>query len=384
MRVQRFLPLAFVFFVGIASGCQLALGQTGLPSSQKSKADKPTGSQTAATSTALWRGKDRSVTDKEFVAYRQSVLQKFVNDDFAWIDREASKVRLTKARLPGGYWKLRALYDALEEPQTEEPSNGEWKTHINKLKRWMNDYPRSITARVALGATWKNYAWKARGGGYSDTVTDNDWELFDKRLATASEVLAEAASLDEGCPHWFVVSLWIGIGQSWDRDEFERMFEAAVKLEPTYYYLYQTKATYLLPRWHGEEGEWERFVNESTLNVGGHEGDIIFFAVYSQMLSLHDINFTKTHKRAWPRLLGGFRSIEKLYGVAPHRLNEACFFAFGAGDHRTAVELFDRIGEDFDKSVWRSKINFEVLRRATSIIDEREKQKTTLLASKIR
>jgi hypothetical protein len=73
----------------------------------------------------------------------------------------------------------------------------------------------------------------------------------------------------------------------------------------------------LLPRWHGEEGEWERFVEESTLNVGGAEGDIIFFAVYSQMLSLHDITFMNTHQRAWPRLLSGFRSIEKLYGVAP-------------------------------------------------------------------
>ena len=298
-----------------------------------------------------------------------------------WIDHEASKVRVGEGRaLAGRILETSSTHDALEPPQTEgEASNGEWDTHITKIQRWMNRYPDSITARVALAATWKNYAWKARGNDYGDKVKDSGGRLFNERLATASRVLNDAAALDERCPHWFVMSLWVGIGQSWDRAAFERMFDAAVQFEPTYYYLYQTKATYLLPRWFGEEGEWERFVDKSTLKVGGHEGDIIFFAVYSQMLSLHDITFMNTHRQAWPRLLGGFRSIEKLYGEAPHRLNEACFFAFGAGDHRTALELFNRIGEDYDQPVWRSKRNFEMFRQAALTRDkaEREKQKPT-------
>jgi hypothetical protein len=178
MKVQRFVPLALVFCVGIASGCRLSLGKTGLFGSKKPKAVKAAGSQITATSPPQSQTKDRVVTDKEYVAYRQSILQKFENDEFEWMN---------------------------------------------------------------------------------------------------------------------------------------------------------------------------------------------------------------THKRAWPRLLAGFRSIEKLYGVAPHRLNEACFFAFGAGDHRTALELFNRIGEDYDKTVWRSKTNFEVFRRGASIRDkaEREKQKAAQSVSKI-
>jgi len=380
MIVQRFIPLAIVFCM-VYFAYQQSLAASGVRDKAEPKTVNSQQLITPATSSSsLSQRVHKGVIDKDYVAYRQNVLQKFVNGDFAWIDQEASNLRVTKKRLPGGYWKLRALYDALEEPQTEaEASNGDWETQLTKIQGWMNRYPNSITARVALAANWKVYAWKARGDGRSGTVTENGWALFNSRLTTAARVLSDAAALDEKCPHWFLISLWIAIGQSWDRVAFERLFEAAVKLEPTYYYLYQAKATYLLPRWFGQEGEWERFTEESTLKVGGHEGDIIFFAVYSQMLSLHDISFMNTRTLAWPRLLGGFRSLEKLYGGSPHRLNEACFFASGAGDTRTAVELFRRIGEDYDQTVWRSKSFFEMIRQAAlaRVKTENEKPKPT-------
>jgi len=198
-------------------------------------------------------------------------------------------------------------------------------------------------------------------------VSDVAWEVFNKRLSIAAQVLYEAATLKEKCPEWYEVSLRVSVGQSWNREEFERLFAEGVKLEPTFYYLYQVKAMYLLPRWFGKEGEWERFAEESALKVGGHQGDIIFFAIYAAMLSVNvnDVTFMNTHHFAWPRLKAGFRSIEKLYGVAPHRLNQACFFAVASGDTRTAVELFDRIGEEFDKTVWRSKSTFDIFRNGT-------------------
>lgn len=377
MIVLRFVPLAIVFCL-VSGVYQQSPGRTKLrdkPEPQAVNSDQPI---TAATS--LSQSVPKGVSDKDNAVYRQKVLQKFVNEDFAWIEQEASNLRVTKERLPGGYWKLRVLYDALEQPQTgAKASDGDWETQITKIQGWINRYPNSITARVALAVNWKEYAWKARGSGRGRTVTDTGWELFNWRLATAARVLSDAAALEEKCPHWFLISLWIGIGQSSSRVAFERVFEEAVKLEPTYYYLYQAKATYLLPRWFGEEGEWERFADESTLKVGGHEGDIIFFAVYSQMMSLHDINFMITRRQAWTRLLAGFRSLEKVSGESALRLNEACFFAFGAGDFRTAVELFDRIGEDYDQRIWRSKFNFEMFRRSAlaRVKAESEKPKPT-------
>lgn len=301
-------------------------------------------------------------TDQDYDAYKEVVRQRFLKNDFSWIDQEARKVRSGKDRLPGGYWKLRALYAAIEEPAGDQPNDGDWEELIKGLVRWSEAQPKSVTAKVALASAWKGYAWLARGGGMSDTVSEAGWKTFEKRLATSAGILSEAAALDERCPHWYVTTIWVGVGQNWDRGALEKIFDAGVKLEPTYYYLYQAKASYLLPRWGGTEGDWEQFAEASALALGGDQGDIIFFTIYSQMLTMHGMSLMNTHQMAVPKLIAGFRSIEKLYGTSSRRLNEACFFAVFGNDVKAKAELFGRIGSSYDESVWHSKQSFEIFR----------------------
>lgn len=307
----------------------------------------------------------QEIADKHVDDYEREIRRRLAASDFAWIDQEASRVRLSKERLPGGYWKLRTLYGALERPSDEVLSDGAWEDLIKRLSEWSRQRPQSVTAKVALATAWQRYAWNARGGGYADTVNRTAWQTFYERLERSATVLKEAAALKEPCPYWYVTAIWVGIGQQWERSDLERIFAAGVKLEPTFYYLYQAKASYLLPQWGGDEGEWERFAEESALHLGGHQGDIVFFTIYAHVLSLDGMTFINSHQQAIPRLIAGFRSIEKLYGSAPHRLNEACFFATFGNDLATANELFDRIGDDYDESVWMSKQNYEMFRSGT-------------------
>ncbi len=373
MQFQGLLPLALVFIVTATTGCQVVsplLAPKQKAASNNAPSPKP---------------KTDALLSKEFEGYRHEVAQRLSKDDFQWIDSEARSLRVRKERLPGGYFKLRALYKALEEPPSgDADSNGQWEDHIERLQRWVKKDGRSLTAMVGLGHAWRNYAWKARGGGYSHTISNEANEIFDQRLAKASQVLEEASSLDERCPEWYLVALWVGIGESWERNAFERIFQAGVELEPTYYYLYQAKATYLLPRWYGEEGESERFARESADKVGGHQGDIIFFSVYSQLLPLHGLTFMNTHQQDRPRLLDGFRSIDTLYGASPRRLNEACFFAFGSNEHQLVADLFNRIGEAYDPEVWRTKGNFDMFRKAALLKAKTEKEQQASTQSSTR
>jgi hypothetical protein len=318
--------------------------------------------KTTATSQTVGQPKDSADTQK--INYERQIAKKLAAGDFAWIDQEAARVRANKERFPGGYWKLRILYSAIERPTPERASMaGEWENLIDQLSKWSKKRPQSITARVALATAWQQYAWKVRGGGYAGSVSATQWKTFGERLDRAAEILAEASSLKERCPHWYVTAIWVGIGQQWEREALDRVFETGIKLEPAYYYLYQVKASYLLPQWGGGEGEWERFAEDSAISVGGDQGNIVFFAIYSQVLSIDGITFINNHGlHAIPKLIAGFRSIEKLYGSAPHRLNEACFFATFGDDLATANELYDRIGEDYDKSVWVDKRNFDIFR----------------------
>lgn len=356
MRLRKLLPFVLALVVASATGCQFVASPF-FAAKQQSQSQKAHSSNSQTNPPPL--------IDEKVEAYRQEVSLRFAKADFSWIDGEAAKVREKKDRLPGGSFKLRALYKALiEPPQAANASDGEWQDLIASLERWIKQNPHSITPRVALAHALKDYAWKARGGGYSGTVSEAAANAFQERLVRASKVLQEASSLDERCPEWYLAALWVGIGQGWERADLDRMFQAGIEIDPHYYYLYQAKATYLLPRWYGEEGESEKFAEASAFKVGGHEGDIIFFTIYSQLLSMHNLTFMNTRQQARPRILEGFRSLEKLYGSSPHRLNEACYFAIGSNDHQMVAELFARIGDNYDPEVWRSKNNFMMFRES--------------------
>jgi Domain of unknown function (DUF4034) len=340
-----------------SSACNLAeLNRARLRVAQAQSAKRTNNNRSGAAT-----HRPQEIADKHVDDYEREIRQRLAASDFAWIDQEAAKVRLSKERLTGGYWKLRTLYGALEHPN-ELSSDGAWEDLINKLSDWSNQRPQSVTAKVALGAAWQEYAWNARGNGYADTVSQAAWQTFFQRLERSATVLKEAAALNERCPYWYVIAIWVGMGQQWERKDLDRIFDAGVALEPAFYYLYQAKASYLLPQWGGAQGEWEQFADDSALKLGGHQGDIVFFAIYSQVLSLNGMTFMNSHQQAIPKLIAGFRSIDKLYGSAPHRLNEACFFAFLGHDVATTNELFARIGDDYDESVWRSKQTFDLMR----------------------
>jgi len=368
MHSQKLLPLALACTILSTTGCQLIVSPF-LASAKKPQqpivAPKP-------------KPQPKSSSSDEVDAYQQAVKLRFENNDFAWIDAEAKDLRVKQERLPGGYFKLRALYKALEAPPgSDEASDNEWQGHIARLESWIKQDPRSLTAKVGLGHAWKNFAWKARGNGYSNTVSTANNRVFADRLASASKVLKEASSLDERCPEWYVAALWVGIGQSWERPAFDRVFNSGVALEPNYYYLYAAKATYLLPRWYGEEGESEQFVEESARKVGGDQGKIIYFTVYARLLSLQGLTFMNTHEQARPKLLEGFQAIEKLYGTSPQRLNEACYFAIGSSDNQMVADFFTRIGDNYDPEVWRSRKNFEMFRQSAFMMAKADKDKAS-------
>jgi hypothetical protein len=159
--------------------------------------------------------------------YQRTLRTLLVRGDFDALDCIANEARSQKARFAGGIWKLHVIYAGLERPEGHltEP---DWEEHLSYLDRWVEARPDSITAQVTLAGAYVSYAWAARGEGYSDTVTENGWNLFSQRLAKARSILAEAGDLSPRCPEWFVVLQDIAHGQGWDADEATKLFQQAV------------------------------------------------------------------------------------------------------------------------------------------------------------
>jgi hypothetical protein len=340
------LSLFFVLAAGLASmqGCNSMIRTPAAHASQSrsSSSSKP--------------------PDKPIADYQQLILQKYEQEDFTWLSSEASRTRSGKERLPGGYWKLRAFYDAVGQPAPADQSDRGWERVFTRLARWRQQQPKDATPLIALASAWFNYGWEARGDGYASSVSNSAWADFQKRLGTAAQWLEKAQTLNEGDPEFYHQALLVGRSLQWDRSVLERYFAAGTALEPTYYYLYQQKAVYLLPRWGGREGEWEQFADQAANRIGGEQGDVVFFAIYSLMKQMHNINFLIFHRQAAPRIVAGFRVIERLYGASPRRVNEACMASLLTDDPKTTAELLARADQDLDEELWEGRQRFEELR----------------------
>ena len=285
------------------------------------------------------------------------------DEKFAPIDAIASQARDGKEKFLGGTWKLYAVYHTLSAPfGNSDATDRQWEFHLTKLRQWINQYPNSITARVALGSALVAYAWHARGYGYASTVTEDGWRLFRDRLELAEKALNGKDEWRGKCPHGYVAMLSVGVGQGWEYERFDKLFREAIRIEPDYFYVHRVKALYLLPRWHGEPGDWEEFADEAYRQRGAEEGAILYYLITSHIYNFYRDRFFQENKISWPRMKQGFIALEARHGATPSRLNEACKFAALAGDRETARGLFDRIGENWDASVWRSKVNFDVYR----------------------
>lgn len=328
----------------------------------------PLGSFRDSQSTSSNRSQPKTVNREpkvgpEYDAYVNEVRKHFIESDYEWLEGEADRLGVSKERFPGGYWKLRVLYRTIEDLPANQTQDEFWKQHMSRIEGWTKQHPTSLMPRIILADAWLSYGWLARGTGYANTVTRQNHMVFKQRLEKANQVLTEASTLQEKSPEWYLTALLARRGQGDDREAFEALYEQAVALEPNYYYLQQAKAGYLLPRWYGQEGEWESFAESAADRVGGEQGDIILFSIYSNMMSYNNLEFMNTHRKIAPRLLAGFRAIEKLYGSSPQRLNEACLISFFADDDKTPVELMKRIGSDYDLSVWRDDSTFNIFRQ---------------------
>jgi hypothetical protein len=117
------------------------------------------------------------------------------------------------------------------------------------------------------------YAWHARGSDWANKVKEEAWVLFGERLASARAILEQSKSM-KPCPGWWTVRLRVARGQGEEPADFESLFREAKNAEPKYVFHDQARAVYLLPRWHGEPGEWEAAAEKEIENSDGlgHEG----------------------------------------------------------------------------------------------------------------
>lgn len=296
---------------------------------------------------------------EEMTAYRSATRQLYDQGKFAELDARAEDARNTKAKFANGEWKLAQFYDALRcQPNGPESA---WKRQEEVHQDWAKNLPDSITARVAQADFLANYAWHARGTSYANEVSEESWKLFADRLSSARTVLDHSKNFITKCPEWWQVRMTVALGQSWSVAELEAVFQEAKALDPTYYYHDLIHAKFLMPRYHGELGDWEAAAEREIArpNGLGHAG---YARVVSDLRGYYDDIFSES-KASWPAAQQGYEELRKQYPDSAEILNDYARMACAADDKPLANKLFAEIGPKVLPHIWGGRKRFSQMQR---------------------
>jgi len=295
--------------------------------------------------------------------YEGQIRSYFDQGNFDQLEKTADEARVGKGRFIGGVWKLNSFYLAVSRISAGQPTTeAAWAARLAMLKKWESARPESVTARVALAEAYVNYAWDARGSGYADTVTQDEWKLLEQRAELAKSNLMEAARLKEKCPYWYETMQHVAQLQGWKKSEARELMEQAVLYEPGYYHYYREYAYFLEPRWYGEPGEAEAFAEEISNRVGGQQGDFLYFEIASLLTCQCNPEPGHMANLSWPKIQRGYAALDQLYGVSNLKRNRFAYMAYLGGDGHVAGVALTQIGDNWDKEIWGSKERFESIR----------------------
>jgi hypothetical protein len=186
-------------------------------------------------------------------------------EDFAALEVLAENARKNRIRFSNGEWMLHWLYLGLETPTPVSQEEAAWEKWSERIARWREAMPRSVTARVTDAHFTIRRGWRARGSGYANTVKPEAWEKFGREIVNAEKILE---STPRECPEWYQARLTVAMAQGEENGAYDRIFDRGWEAFPGYTSFVEAKAYNLLPRWHGEPGDWQRFAAEFAKENG--------------------------------------------------------------------------------------------------------------------
>jgi hypothetical protein len=301
--------------------------------------------------------------DDIYSAHIRNIL---VQEDFAQLEKIAQRNRVEKGRLIGGVWKILGYYDGTGWPVDEgKPKESDWQLRIATLKKWIAASPNSTAARLSLAYLYVNYSWVARGVGFSDSVSDDQWKLFYERTAQAKSLLLEISSFKDKDPFWYEVMQLVARNEGWDKTQVRELFDQAVSFEPGYYHFYVEYSGYLQPQWYGKPGDIQALADEISQRLPEPDGSMFYFWILANRACYCRQALDDLPNASYEKFNRGYSNIIRLYGVSNLNANRFAFIAATFHDQSAAREAFANITK-IDENIWSSQSIFDKYREWAS------------------
>ena len=136
--------------------------------------------------------------------------------------------------------------------------------HPEIFDAWVERAPDEPMAWLARGAYGVGWAWAARGGGYAETVSEEQWELFFERLNRAESDLMRAAEMDPQDPLPWSHMLVSGRGLQVPTEELRMRLDEVQSRRPWLVEAHMQLLQSLCAKWFGSDEESLEFARATS------------------------------------------------------------------------------------------------------------------------
>jgi len=283
---------------------------------------------------------------------------------FVELDAMADDFRKSDARFPGGDQKLRHFYYGLGSIEGQTCGCGGYESSISfeqkgpLVRQWLAKKPQSIAAHIVMARMLTNYAWRARGHGYSNTVTEDQERNYEDRLAQAAAIIKGLNLKDD--PQIYGIYTTIARASSNPRPKLDSIYAEVTKQYPRWFISYSNRADILQEKWFGQPGELAIYTQSLLSIPGGETGKIAYSYVADRLVGQYRWQelYTVTGL-TWSSVKEAYAIREKKYGMNNNNWNILLSLAVAGGDMPAAKMAIQHIGDDWDSEVWKEKKYFD-------------------------
>lgn len=304
---------------------------------------------------AAWIVPVRAGDDASIVNFRLEVEQDYETKGIDFMEAMGNRLRTDESRVTGGNSKLFEFYSVLDDIDCQ-CRDGDRKVHAfddrqRRLQAWLDLYPHSITAQVAMATLWEYRAWELIGGyDYRPPLSDAQKAAFSKALDVARSYLAPLGIKDD--PYIAFVRMRILLDDQGSRDELDKLFAASTAAWPRHYQIYFLYAN-LLTDLFGDEAARARLIRDLAAAKNDPDKQVGLTYIISARFGRWQPDIL-----AWTDVQQAYYTRSARYGWRNRDWNVMCRLAMRAGDWTGAQYCFHTIDGHWDDESWRSQNEF--------------------------
>lgn len=308
-----------------------------------------------------------SIADTQFSGRREleaEVSRLLSIKAFDDIDRLEKSLRSNNAMSASGWPLLFMFYQSLDNhPTLRKATLKELDQFDSAMNHWLAKSPSSHFGHFLKVDILRAYAWRARGTGYSHTVSKAQWEAFHLHMNQAHEYLERHKRELTENPNWYMDILQIAQQQSWPKPKYDAVIKEALSRHGTYLPILTTSIYHLTPKWGGSYNQMIEFINDSTARLPAPLSDEIYARQYSYAIEnalFSNISSSRVNCKQW---LKGYEEITQKYPTS-YNFNHAAYAAVVCANKRAAKQYLAYIGKKSpDLSFWGTSKTFARARK---------------------